>query len=134
MRLDTANFHDIERVARSAGRSPLRRGEYSVLAAQVANGAWVAIDGEERPVALGGLYLYPDGAAREAWIWLGPGLGSRLAALVKAVRRLLDEQSGVPVVTRVKGGNLAGQRLAWSLGFRPTKHDLEGGQVWRRAT
>lgn len=128
MKLVAASIEDLL----AAASAPLARRVVERLAALVRHGAFALYGGEGQLIALGGLYAYPDGAAREAWIRIEPGSWSRLRPLLAAARSVLAiMQDGAPIVARIRAGNDAGERLARLLGFRPTGELSAGQPVWR---
>ncbi len=128
IRIARAEFGDIAALS----RFPLPKLSYQRLAALVVAGAYGAFD-DEAPVALGGFYQWPSGAAREAWIRVSPDLGSRFAAVVLGARKVLEAEAaqGPPIVARIAPGNARGQRLATALGFRAAGETVEGAELWR---
>ena len=130
MKIRPATFEDVLAIA----SSPLAKVVFYRLAALVRNGAFVATaDDGAMLVAIGGLYRYPDGSAREAWIRIEPGSWSRLRPLLLAIRPRLVElaAAGPPIVARITAGNRRGARLAERLGFEATGQLSAGQPLWR---
>lgn len=125
-----ANFGHIGPVA----GSPLPQLQYQRLVALIVNDGLVA-SGPAGPVALLGVYPWPDGSAREAWLRVAPGIGRQIVPLLLTARRALRREAGTgpPIVARIAPGNGAGARLARMAGFVPADLVVEGADLWRLA-
>jgi hypothetical protein len=107
---------------------------YARLLVQVAAGeAWAVYSTTDRsaPLAVAGLYAWPDREA-EAWFLVDTSrAASVMPAVVIALRRVLREQVARHergILARVTPGNRAGETIARCLGFA---HDA--GEIWRVA-
>jgi hypothetical protein len=108
-------------------------GRYARLLVQVAVGeAWAVYSGDcSAPLAIAGLYAWPDREA-EAWFLIDASRAANvMPAVAIALRRVLREQVARHergILARITPGNRAGETIARCLGFA---HDA--GEIWRVA-
>lgn len=105
---------------------------YRLLLSEALQGRmWVCFASHGEPVALGG--ALPGSPAR-LWLDIDPAAGSRLLAVVRAMREvILHERPGRDLACIVRDDNETGRRLATLLGFSATEQHRGPLREWRLA-
>lgn len=125
MRLVRCTMRELLAHVDARGR-PVFGVEYAQLVGEVVRErVWAAVDGDDVPLAIGGVYRPTDGEPGIAWLSVVPRLSPVIVPAALLMRRIVrSERARAAVSCLVADHNVPGRRLASALGF------VAQGDLW----